>query len=310
MWDNQHNNTNLSRKKIQELNYDDMINITIPHAKEFIGKNSCIGDDLALFSRFEDVPFSPEPRKMRCFFVAFCLEGSARYTVDTKEHTVRRNDVIVVNDGQVISEYLLGPDCRGVAILASNDFFAEIIKEVHEISQLFLFAYANPVFNLTEEKAKIFMEYFDVIKSKVDDSNHHFRTELTMSLLKAMIYDIGNEIYQKQLGSPKRTRAEAIFNDFITLVKENFRRERRVSWYGEQLCITPKYLSETVKQISRRTPNDWIDHFVTLEIRVLLKSTTMSIKEIAQQLNFPNQSFLGKYFKEHVGVSPSKYRRS
>ena len=287
-----------------------MIYITVPQAKEFIGKNSCIGDDLALFSRFEDVPLASDPRKMNCFFVAFCLEGSAIYTVDTKEQLVRKNDVIVVNDGQVISGYKLSPDCRGVAILASNDFFAEIIKEVHEISQLFLFAYSNPVFNLTDGKAKVFMEYFDVIKSKVDDNNHHFRTELTMSLLKAMIYDIGNEIYQKQVNSPKRTRAEAIFNDFITLVKDNFQHERRVSWYGEQLGITPKYLSETVKHISRRTPNDWIDYYVMLEIRVLLKNTTMSIKEIAEHMHFPNQSFLGKYFKEHVGISPSKYRRS
>jgi AraC-like DNA-binding protein len=65
-----------------------------------------------------------------------------------------------------------------------------------------------------------------------------------------------------------------------------------------------------VKQVSRRTPNEWIDHYVTLEIRVLLKNSAMSIKEIAQTLHFPNQSFLGKYFKEHVGMSPSKYRRS
>ncbi len=287
-----------------------MINITVPQAKEFIGKNSCIGDHLALFSRFEDVPLASDTRKMCCFFVAFCTEGSACYTVDTKEQLVRKNDVIVINDGQVISGYQLSDDCRGVAILASNDFFPEVIKEVHEISRLFLFAYSNPVFNLTEEKAKIFMEYFDVIKSKVDDTNHHFRTEMTMSLLKAMIYDIGNEIYQKQLNTPKRTRAEAIFNDFIILVKDNFKHERRVGWYGDQLHITPKYLCETVKHISRRTPNDWIDYYVTLEIRVLLKSTTMSIKEIAERMHFPNQSFLGKYFKEHVGMSPSKYRRS
>jgi AraC-like DNA-binding protein len=75
------------------------------------------------------------------------------------------------------------------------------------------------------------------------------------------------------------------------------------------MCISPKYLSETIKQISRRTPNEWIDNYVTLEIRVLLRNSTKSIKEIAQDLNFPNQSFLGKYFKEHVGMSPSEYRK-
>ena len=94
------------------------------------------------------------------------------------------------------------------------------------------------------------------------------------------------------------------------MVEQNFRNERRVSWYGQQLCITPKYLSEAIKQVSHRTPNEWIDNYVTLEIRVLLKNSTKSIKEIAQELHFPNQSFLGKYFKEHVGCSPSDYRKS
>ena len=131
-----------------------------------------------------------------------------------------------------------------------------------------------------------------------------------MSLLKAMIYDIGNEIWQSQRTEPKRTRAEIIFNQFIMLVKDNFRNERRVGWYGQQMGITPKYLSETVKQVSHRTPSDWIEHYVTLEIRLLLKNSTMNIKEISKELHFPNQSFLGKFFKEHVGMSPSKYRRS
>ena len=287
-----------------------MIEVNVSQAKQVMAHRSFIDDDLALFSSFEEVPLTSEVRKMNCLFVALCLEGSAQYTVDTKEHMVHKNDVIVVNAGQVIGNYMLSPDCKGVAIMGSNDFFSEIIKEVHEMSQLFLFAYSHPVFNLKPEKAETFMEYFNLILQKVDDTDHHFRRELAMTLLKAMIYDIGNEIYQRQVSAPKRTRAEAIFNDFILLLKENFRHERRVSWYGEQLCITPKYLSETVKQVSRRTPNEWIDHYVTLEIRVLLKSSTMSIKEIAQTLHFPNQSFLGKYFKEHVGVSPSKYRRS
>ncbi len=284
--------------------------VNVSQAKEVMPHRSYIDDDLALFSSFEEVPLSTEVRKMNCLFVALCLEGSAQYTVDTKEHMVHKYDVIVVNNGQVISDYMLSRDCKGVAIMGSNDFFAEIIKEVHEISQLFLFAYAHPVFSLKPEKAGTFMEYFNLIRQKVDDQEHHFRRELAMSLLKAMIYDIGNEIYQRQVASPKRTRAEMIFNKFILLVKENFRTERRVGWYGQQLCITPKYLSETVKQVSRRTPNEWIDHYVTLEIRVLLKNSSMSIKEIAEKLHFPNQSFLGKYFKEHVGMSPSKYRRS
>ena len=76
------------------------------------------------------------------------------------------------------------------------------------------------------------------------------------------------------------------------------------------MCITPKYLSETVKAISGRTPNEWIDNYVVLEMRVQLKNSMKSIKDIANDLNFPNQSFMGKYFKEHVGLSPTDYRRT
>ena len=251
-----------------------------------------------------------DPKRMDCLFVAFCHEGSAQYSVDTKEHMVHKNDVIVVNKGQVVGNYMLSRDCKGVAIMVSNDFFSEIIKEVHDMSQLFLFAYSRPVFNINQEKADTFMEYFSMLCRKVEEKDNLFRKELAIMLLKAMMYDIGNAIYQKKQSEPKRTRAEVIFNDFIILLKEHFKQERKVGWYATKLCISPKYLSETVKQVSHRTPNDWIDHYVTLEIRVLLKNSTMSIKEIAEMLHFPNQSFLGKYFKEHVGVSPSKYRRS
>ena len=126
-----------------------------------------------------------------------------------------------------------------------------------------------------------------------------------------MISDVSNIIYKIQnVNNTKQTRAETIFSDFIRLVEQNYKEVRRVSWYGHQLCITPKYLSETVKAVSHRTPNEWIDNYVSLEIRVQLKNSTKSIKEISEELHFPNQSFMGKYFKEQVGMSPSEYRKS
>ena len=248
--------------------------INVSHAKKVMGQCMFIDEDLLLFGSFDEVPLATDPRRVNCLFVAICLEGSAQYTVDNKEFKVKQNDVILVNDGQVIDSYMLSRDCHGVAIMCSNDFYAEVIKEVSEISNLFLFAYSNPVFHLTPERVRTFMEYYELILQKIKDPEHQFRRQLAMSLLKAMLYDMGNEIHQRLLSTPRRTCAETIFHDFIVLVKENFRQERRVGWYGEQLCITPKYLSETVKQVSRRTPNDWIDHYVVLEIRLLLKCSS------------------------------------
>lgn len=273
-------------------------------------KGSFLNNDLVLIDELAKLPLPNEPRRTRCIILGLCLKGKAQYSVDTIDHTVQPNDVILINEGLVLDNYMLSPDFSGIGILMSSDFFHEIIQGIHELSSLFLFSRTHPVLTLNHIEVKNIVFYFRALKYKVDEKNHHFRTDVVRSLMMTMIYDISNAIYRlQQINDKRQTRAEAIFTSFIRLVEENFRHERRVSWYGEQLCITPKYLSETVKQISRRTPNEWIDNFVTLEVRVLLKNSTMSIKEIAQTMNFPNQSFLGKYFKEHVGMSPSDYRK-
>jgi AraC-like DNA-binding protein len=145
----------------------------------------------------------------------------------------------------------------------------------------------------------------------MSDQQNHYRTGLVKALLLAMFYDMSNVIWRvEQQESKSMTRHDVIFSQFIRLLGEHFRTERRVNWYAKQLCLTPKYLSEAIKLISKRTPNEWIDDYVVLEIRVLLKNSTKSIKEITEELHFPNQSFFSKYFKEHVGVSPSDYRKN
>jgi AraC-like DNA-binding protein len=262
-----------------------------------------------LFNEVSQLPIPMEPRRMGCKLFALCTQGKAQYSVDTVEYTVYANDMMIISEGQITDDVMLSRDFNGMGIIVSDDFFNEIVKDVHELSTLFLFTRANPVCHLTQQECDNIVDYFRMLKQKTDDLKHHFRRETVRSLLTTMIYDLSNIIFRMQNTVDRRqTRGEAIFTQFLQLVELNFRHERRVSWYAKQLCISPKYLSEIIKQVSRRTPNDWIDNFVTLEIRVLLRNSTKSIKEIAQELNFPNQSFFGKFFKEHVGVSPSQYR--
>lgn len=284
-------------------------NISVASTK-LIYDGPSIGDDLLLFSEFGDVPAPDVPKRLDCVLVGMCLKGEARYTVDTEERSVKSNDVIIVSEGQVLNNVWMSDDLSGIAIMMSVNFLNEVVQGVHDLSSLFLFSRTHPVFGLRADEVDNILTYFNIIKSKVADSDHHFRSDVVRSLMAAMIYDISHVMYGvRQGGDKKQTRAESIFTEFILLVEQNFRTERRVSWYAEQLCITPKYLSETVKGVSRRTPNEWIDKYVTLELRVQLKNTSKSIKEIARELRFPNQSFLGKYFKEHVGMSPSAYRK-
>lgn len=270
-----------------------------------------IKGDILLIDEMANLPLPKEPRRMQCLLVGMCLKGSARYFVDTVEHVVEPGDLIIINQGRVTHDCTMTPDCRGIGIIIDYNFFKETIKSVHELSSLFLFARNHPVFRLPEVRANFIRDTFFQMKDKISEPDNHFRRQMVQSLFLTMVYEMCNVIYTAQVKNDGcNSRSEEIFTKFLLLVEANFRTERRVGWYSEQLCISPKYLSETIKMVSKRTPSEWIDSYVTMELRMLFRNTQKSIKEIAQELNFSNQSFLGKYFKEHVGMSPSEYRRS
>lgn len=269
-----------------------------------------IPESLLLFTKFEDLPFSLEPKRMNCIFLGLCLEGEVNMIVDTKEVQVVAGQSIVIGPGHVVSDFVVSRNCRGLGYIGSREFFQEAMKNVSELSTLFLYIREHPVRSCSAKEQEIYRAYFKAIQTRFSSATTRFIHPLVATLIRALVYDFGGLAWSDE-AAPKRgrTRAENIFNDFVHMVEDNFREQRKVSWYAEQLGISPKYLSEMVKAVSKQTPNDWIDKYVVMELRLILRDTTMSIKEVTERMCFPNQSFLGKYFKEHVGMSPSEYRR-
>lgn len=269
-----------------------------------------IGDDLILLEDISKLPIPNDPRRSEHIIVGLCLQGEAHFTIDAKERVLQPNDLIIIQKDRVTANFKFSEKTKGIAMIWSKEYFDDMVKDIKELSSLFLFSRMRAVVTLTEQEVKDVEEFFKLIQEKVKDENNHFHKEIVQTLIMALIYIVSNAIHRQQaslmIGNNKRS--QEIFMRFIKLVEENFRQERRVGWYAEQLNITSKYLSETVKQVSQRTPNEWIDNYVVREIRVQLRNSQKSIKEIAERLNFPSQSFLGKYFKERIGMSPKEYR--
>lgn len=283
--------------------------ITIEHVLRLYDGPS-VGKDMVMLDDIITQAMTKDPRRMQCLLVAMCLEGEASLHIDSMKREVKPGDIVIIGRERVVSDGVKSPDCKGIGILISYDFFKETVKSVHALSSLFLFARNHPVFHMEAERADFIRDTYDRLRLKVTQIGHHYRRDIAQSLFLTMIYELSDAIWQMRANNdPCRTRAEKIFTDFIELLERNFVTERRVGWYSQQLCISPKYLSETVKAVSHYTPNEWIDNYVTMELRMRLRNTTKSIKEIAHEMNFSNQSFLGKYFKEHTGKSPSEFRR-
>ena len=250
------------------------------------------------------------PVRLNFIVMALCQQGQAQYSINTRKLTVKAGELLFISERHIIDEFEATPDFSCICFMVSTDFYHSFVQNVKNVSSLLLFSRNYPVVELTQEESSVFSNFYQAIRMKMEHTTHHYRTELIKTLLLAMFYDMSNVIWRVGQKKPvKMRRGDAIFEQFIRLVEEHYRTERRVSWYADQLNISGKYLSEIIKQVSRRTPNQWIDDYVVLEIRVMLKNTTKSVRDIAQELNFANQSFLGKYFKEHVGMSPTEFRK-
>ena len=278
-------------------------------AKTWDGSVS-LDNDLILSDQINLAPMPSDPRKMNFILIGLCTKGQIRYSMDAKEQIVRAGDLLVVSERHIIEKYNPSKHMEGLCIMMSVDFFHEIIKTVHDVSSLFVFARMKPILKLKPEEIETFKEYFMFIKQKLSDKHDHFRKDLIRTLMLAMFYNVGNVIYRVKNFDESQLAYEKVFTAFLKMLEENCRKERRVAWYAQQLQKTPKYLSQAVKQVSGQAAVEWIENYVTMELRVMLRNTSLSIKEIANEMNFPNQSFLGKYFKEHTGMTPSEYRKS
>lgn len=289
-------------------------NLNLKNAITRISKTSVnfMGNELLLFSDFKEVPIPKGAFKMDCLFAVICNSGTAKFTLNTIEQEIQAHDVILVNANETVGGIEISDDFNAITIFISHNFMEDIIMNYEDISSLLLFSREHPILHLSEKDSKVFHEYFQMLMSRLDITDNHFRKEIIRSFLLSWIYYLGNIIYSNQqvIINKNKRRSDIIFANFLKLVEDNFRTYRRVTWYSDKLCISSKYLSTVIKEASHRTPSDWVDYYIILEARVLLKNTSKSIKEITDELNFPNQSFFGKFFKERVGCSPLSFRRN
>lgn len=288
----------------------DILPVNIKRLRDHCTIKDYIDDDLAL-GTFDDIPLPNDNRQMECVFVGLVTGGEGRYSIGGVDHQVKPNDVIMIGDGQVLGDIVINKHLTGEVLFISHDFLYNVMRDVRDVSNLFVFSREHPVFSLDPNEVLMFKEYLSFMRMKIENDKHLFRRQIVGTLLAAMIYELCNSTSTfNAKGSQRRSRSQEVFEQFIKLVEKNFREERRVSWYSKQIGVSAKTLLEMVKRVSQRTPNEWLDIYTTVEIRLQLRHTAKPIGVIAKELHFGTQSSLGKFFKEHVGISPTSYRQN
>lgn len=244
--------------------------------------------------------------------ILFCRKGSAQATVNQYNGIMKRNTLVLVLPGSMLMLTGRTDDFRVTFCAFSRDLFAEAGFRLEP--SFFRALRENPI---TYPPARIVEGagiWFQMAAYTYRDRNNIFRNTIIRNRLQNVLMEIYDKLQrfagmQHQLPE-STTRQTELFHRFVTLVHECSSQEREVSFYADKLCISTRYLSTIVRNIAHTTAKEFIDRAVLLEIKMLLQSTDLSVQEIAYRLHFPDQSYLGRYFKKHTGESPTEYRNT
>jgi AraC-like DNA-binding protein len=265
-----------------------------------------IGSDLILIDKPVITSIFDHPFKTDVVTAVICEKGEVKGEVNLVPYHYSGPNMIVIFPDQILRYDYISPDFQGVFIVMSKRFLDSLDLNVEATASVFM--RDHPCVPLGPEGLGAMMTYYNMMRRVISVEDHPNKLEIAKNLTRAFFFGAGY-YFHKIPRERDKSKNEKLVGEFLKLVRENYRRHRDLEFYSGRLSLTPKYLSSVVGRTSGKTAGEWIDDHVVLEAKALLKSTGMTIQQIGDELGFPSQSFFGKYFKRHTGLSPKEYRR-
>lgn len=247
--------------------------------------------------------------RLKAGIFAVCWEGKMTATINLIDYEIKPNDLITLLPGSIIQFREKTEKIRLCFIGYSRESI-DRINLIQSISGSYAKIVECPIVALNEATAEYMKDYISLLTKVTCNEEMELTPEMTEGSLKCILLGV-EQIYKKHpWNGHSITRKEEICRELVSLVAKHYLAERRAQFYANQLGISLQHLSTTVKQVTGKNVLDIIAYIVIMDAKSKLKSTHMTIQEVAYSLNFPSASFFGKYFKRYVNMSPQEYRNS
>lgn len=279
-----------------------------------------VGDDFCVIDMRYDKNLNilKHPCRFDGYLVFFCVSGRVRMTVNLTDFDVVEDSLFINFPGDIITVPELDNSQKEslhfIVMAMTREYMSGMKVNMPQLMSRGIALLRNPCLVLTGEEKAIAKKYLE-LASDILRSNLLYKRECITSLLSSLFYLDGGVIESRMNDAKAKAelavadRSKVVFDRFISVVSEYHTQERGMAFYADKLCLTPKYLSKLVKAASGRSAPDWIDAYVMLEAKNMLKYSDMPIKEIVSRLNFPNPSTFHKFFKANTGITPLQYRK-
>ncbi|MCE9475245.1 helix-turn-helix domain-containing protein [Bacteroides fragilis] len=250
--------------------------------------------------------------------IFYCQRGSVEVSLEGCHYHIKPGDVYIYMASTLVHLLHKSEDAEGIMVEVDFYYILPIVNKVINVeSQLFM--RKNPCVSLSGEQCAHFEYLLNNLWDRINAEDcqkenvqyQHLKLELIKSMGQTICYEILNMYFTNQPLQPlQQGKKDVVFQNFMLSLFRFYRKERDVSFYARMQHITPRYFSAIIKEKTGDSALQWIVRMVITEAKQLLEESDLSIKEIADQLNFPTQSFFGKYFKQYVGISPKEYRNN
>lgn len=278
--------------------------------------SSCGG--VILFDNYDDTyagsasqaTFVGRPMKLQSSVLVVCKEGCLEYRTDcNKPLKLVGGDVVFCRQGQIVEFLGASYDTKVMFMAISQDLIISLERFMPRKDNSLFMCFTPPAEFVDEINT-----HYRLMKSSIEGDGSLFRESIISSyvyiILMKLIVAYNDWVGCRNNGDAVSSRPLEIYNRFVALVKEDFRRHRDVEHYASALFISSGHLSRIIKNVSGKTVGAWIRDYVILEAKIMLLSSDMTISQISENLNFPNPSFFSKYFRESTGMPPGGYRKS
>ena len=257
--------------------------------------------------------FIPEYNHKSGMFL--CMSGTAEVLINNSVYRLEKGVLYVVSPLVTIHRISQSADFDGIHILDDWEVFYPVIHTIIDtILQLKL--RNSPCLRLNETEVEFLISRSDLIEAKCREMENASIAEeknLILRMIQLLEQETMLEIIRvyfrnKTVVSHPMDKKESIVYNFIYSLHFNFKQQRSVMFYAKEARLSTGYFTAVVREKTGRTPSEWIIDIKITQAKLLLEKTKKSIKEIAADLNFPEQFTFRKYFKQHTGIAPKEYR--
>lgn len=298
----------------------DTLNIRVKDIIEHNPTWLAFNHDIAIID-LKDIPCSENRHskykiRMEALSVIVVLDGKLEITINGNDYKFESNVLCDIAKLHTCGNISMSEDCRGYHVVLSADFTKEIMTSIQKISiSTFLSRYSYPVEMLNSEESNLLEDRVLRIINSVKREGHNFHRDLIKNDVRSFILEMMNIIskrnnviqIEKDRGMHNKNK---LVGKFIFLLDEHCKEERNVEFYADKLCVDPKHLSRILKSFNGKPATAWIAEALLKEAKIYLRDQNLTIQQVADQLNFSDQSSFGKFFKKQCGISPLNYRLS